>query len=167
MQNAKVSFAYSAVILLIVVAAALGGRDKTPTTHDVESVRNELAALERRSIVAVQRKDLETLNEIWDEQYFGTAPNGATVTKSDLMAAVKDGVIEITSIEPDDLKMRLFGEVAVMTERADAKAMDVRESFSARVRGTGNFVNRDGKWKIAGVHVGPNDLERPIAEAAR
>jgi hypothetical protein len=135
--------------------------------RDPEAVKSELAAIERRLIVAVQRKDMETLNEIWDEQYYGTAPNGATVTKTDLMTAVKDGVIEIESIDPEDLKVRLFDNVAVMTGKAAVKAKVVNDGFAANVRGTGIFVNRDGKWKIAGVHVGPDNAGKPIAEAVK
>ena len=30
------------------------------------------------------------------------------------------------------------------------------EPYKANVRGTGIFVKRDGKWHIAGVHVGPD-----------
>ncbi|MFN2500458.1 MAG: nuclear transport factor 2 family protein [Pyrinomonadaceae bacterium] len=141
----------------IVVALLLGMSCSTaPKTGDPEQVKSELAAVERRLIAAVQRKDMATLNEIWDDQYYGTAPNGRTVTKSDLMKAVQDGVIVIDSIEPEDLYVRLFGDVAVMTGKASVKAKVVEDEISTNVRGTGIFVRRDGKWKIAGVHVGPD-----------
>lgn len=133
-----------------------------PTTDDAEKVKGELAALERRLIAAVQRKDMTTLAEIWDDDYFGTAPNGVTVRKKDLMAAVQDGVIVIDSIEPEDLFVRLFGDVAVMTGKAAVKAKVVEDEISADVRGTGIFVRRNGKWKIAGVHVGPNRPDEPL-----
>lgn len=129
---------------------------------DSEKVKTELAALERRLIAAVQRKDMAALGEIWDDDYFGTAPNGATVRKKDLMAAVDHGVIVIDSIEPEDLYVRLFGDVAVMTGKAAVKAKVVEDEFSANVRGTGIFVRRNGKWKIAGVHVSPNRPDEPI-----
>lgn len=133
-----------------------------PSTVDPEIVKGELATLERRLIVAVQRKDMATLAEIWDDNYFGTAPNGVTVAKKDLMTAVQDGVIVIDSIEPDDLFVRLFGDVAVMTGKAAVKATVVNDAIITNVRGTGIFVRRDGKWKIAGVHVGPNRPNEPL-----
>ena len=75
-----------AVALTFVCSCATSTTSSQPT--DPEQVKGELTALERRLIVAVQRKDLATLNEIWADEYFGTAPTGVTVTKKDLMAAV-------------------------------------------------------------------------------
>lgn len=164
MRNTKVCFASLVGCVVAIIASSCAN---APVARDPEAVKNELAALERRLIVAVQRKDMDTLNEIWDEQYYGTAPNGATVTKTDLMTAVKDGVIEIESIDPEDLKVRLFDDVAVMTGKAAVKAKVVNDVFAANVRGTGIFVNRNGKWKIVGVHVGPDDAARPIADAVK
>lgn len=149
-------------IALVLLALGGFGCSPAPTTSDPEQVKVELAALERRLISAVQRKDTATLNEIWDDEYFGTAPNGRTVTKKDLMAAVNDGVIVIDSLEPDDLFVRLFGDVAVMTGRAEVVAKVVEEDVKTSVRGTGIFVRREGKWKIAGVHVGPNTPDLPL-----
>ncbi len=144
----------SAIVLALGIS--LMACSEAAPQRDPEQVKIELAALERRLIAAVQRKDIDALNEIWDDQYFGTGPNGATVTKTDLMTAVKDNVIQIDAIEPDDLKVRLFGDVAVMTGKAVVRAKVVEEDYSSNVRGTGIFVNRGGKWKIAGVHVGPD-----------
>ncbi len=150
-----------AVVLTLIVLIGFGC-STAPRSSDPEQVKTELAALERRLIAAVQRKDTATLNEIWDDEYFGTAPNGRTVTKKDLMAAVNDGVIVIDSLEPDDLFVRLFGDVAVMTGRAEVVAKVVEEEVKTSVRGTGIFVRRNGKWKIAGVHVGPNAPDLPL-----
>lgn len=150
-----------ALTFAIVSLIALSCRSVIQTA-DNEQVKMELAALERRLIAAVQRKDMAALGEIWDDDYFGTAPNGVTVRKKDLMEAVNDGVIVIDSIEPDDLLVRQFGDVAVMTGKADVIAKVVEEEVRMSVRGTGIFVRRDGKWKIAGVHVGPNAPEMPM-----
>lgn len=156
MRNTKVPIVSSICFFVVCVALIAAGCGSAVAVRDPESVKNELAALERRLIVAVQRKDIDTLNEIWDDQYFGTGPDGTTVTKSDLIAAVKDGVIHLDSLEPEDLKIRIFGDVAVITGKAALKAKVVDKDYSSNVRGTGIFVNRNGKWKIAGVHVGPN-----------
>jgi|CXWL01.1.fsa_nt_gi ketosteroid isomerase-like protein len=150
-----------ALTFAIVSLIALSCRSVVQTA-DNEQVKMELAALERRLIAAVQRKDMAALGEIWDDDYFGTAPNGVTVRKKDLMEAVNDGVIVIDSIEPDDLLVRQFGDVAVMTGKADVIAKVVEEEVRMSVRGTGIFVRRDGKWKIAGVHVGPNAPDMPM-----
>jgi ketosteroid isomerase-like protein len=132
----------------------------TPTVADTqtpEQVRKELVQLERRLIVAVQRKDMETLDEIWAPEYFGTAPTGRTVNKEDLMTGVKDGVIQLDQLDADGLYVRLFGDVAVMTGHAQVKSIVAGEDLSNSYRGTGIFLKRNGRWQIVGVHVGPDE----------
>lgn len=147
-----------ALPIVMLLSLSCSKAPEAGSAGDPEQVKKELAALERRLIVAVQRKDMDTLNDIWLDEYFGTAPNGQTVTKQDLMAAVRDGVIQVESIEPEDLYVRLFGEgtVAVMTGKTAVVARVLDEEYRANVRGTGIFVKRDGKWHIGGVHVGPD-----------
>lgn len=157
-----------ALSVLALFSLSCSRATQTSAPGDPEQVKKELAALERRLIVAVQRKDLDTLNEIWLDEYFGTAPNGQTVTKKDLMEAVKDGVIKVESIEPEDLYVRLFGEgtVAIMTGKTSVTATVLDAPYSANVRGTGIFVKRDGKWHIAGVHVGP-DTKSSLVDSSK
>jgi len=157
----KQDMKYIAMFLLLAFSLSCGNGG----SNDPEQVKAELAALEKRLITAVQAKDMKTLDEIWDEQYFGTAPNGATVRKSDLMAAVEHGVIQIDHIDSTDLYVRLFG-VAVMTGKASVKAKVVDENYEAEVRGTGIFVRRNGAWKIAGVQVGPYRPGTPLNPGA-
>jgi Domain of unknown function (DUF4440) len=153
---------------MLLLASSCSQKPPASSTGDVEQVKKELQDLERRLIVAVQRKDMDTLNDIWLDEYFGTAPNGQTVTKKDLMAAVKDGVIQVESIEPEDLYVRLFGEgtVAIMTGKTAVVATVLDEPYRANVRGTGIFVKRDGKWHIGGVHVGP-DTKTPLVDDSK
>ena len=83
------------------------------------------------------------------------------------MAGVEGGAIELQSITPDGLYVRLFGDVAVMTGKAKVIATVSSEDFSSNVRGTGIFVYRNGTWHIASVRVGPDTLAPPLTEADR
>jgi ketosteroid isomerase-like protein len=160
-------FMKTAFLVLVIALGSVACSRQAAATRDPEQAKVEIAALERRLIAAVQRKDMATLDQIWDDQYFGTAPNGRTVNKKDLMAAVEGGAIELQSLKPEDLYCRTFGDVAILTGKAKVIATVSGEDLSANVRGTGIFVNRDGAWHIAGVHVGPDILAGPITDADR
>lgn len=136
-------------------------------TQSPDEVKRELTQLERRLIVAVQRKDMDTLDQIWAKEYFGTAI-GRTVNKGDLMSAVQGGAIQMDSLDTDDLYVRLFGngDVAVMTGHAMVKAKVDEADYSGSYRGTGIFIKRDGRWQIAGIQVGPAGTPTPNARAA-
>ncbi len=127
-------------------------------SHDMISqadAEKELRQLEASLVAAIQRKDTDKLNLIWADEYLGTAPDGRVVSKPELMSAVKTGLIEIESIELDDLKLRLLGDVAVLTGHAEVKASVEKEDYSGSYRGTGIFIKRDGRWQVIGVQIGP------------
>jgi hypothetical protein len=128
-----------------------------PETADVEKNLNEIMQTERRLVVSIQRKDIETLNQIWDDEYLGTTPNGRVITKADLIQAVKDDVLQVEETNLSDLKLRIFGNVGVVTGATKIKVKVADEDFSGSYRGTGIFIKRADGWHPVGVHVSPAD----------
>lgn len=145
-----------ALVFGLLLLAGCGGAE-TMQPLDEKQALQEIMQAERRLVVSVQRKDMAALDQIWAEEYLGTAPNGRVVTKADLMSAVKGGAIELEQIEFSDLKLRLFGNIGIVTGRADVKAKVDSEDFSGSYRGTGIFIKREDGWHPIGVHVSPAD----------
>lgn len=123
--------------------------------QSVSKAERELRQLERSLLAAIQAKDTEKLKLIWADEYLGTAPDGRVVNKADLLSAVKGGALALESLEVADLRVRLFGDVAVMTGHAAVKARVDNEDYSGSYRGTGIFIKRQGRWEVIGVQVGP------------
>ena len=67
----------------------------------------------------------------------------------------------LESLEVDDLRVRLFDNVAVMTGHARVKASVDNEDYSGSYRGTGIFIKRRGSWEVVGVQVGPTKKCQP------
>jgi ketosteroid isomerase-like protein len=147
--------------LLLASMSCLSNKQAAVNNQSVARAEQELQQLERSLIAAIQRKDTETLNRIWADEYLGTTPDGRMVTKADLISAVKGGAIALESLEVDDLRVRLFGDVAVMTGHARVKANVDNEDYSGSYRGTGIFIKRDGGWEVVGVQVGPAKRCKP------
>ena len=152
-------FAMKLIFLIIVLClfTACESAETTPAPIDEKQALQEIMQAERRLVVSVQRKDMEALNQIWADEYLGTAPNGRVVDKADLMAAVKGGAIEVEQIEFGDLKLRLFSNIGIVTGRADVKAHVSEEDYSGSYRGTGIFIKRADGWHPVGVHVSSAD----------
>jgi ketosteroid isomerase-like protein len=144
------------VLITALLAFALSCSAAKPDNQSIAQTEKELRQLERNLITAVQRKDGEALSRIWAEEYLGTAPDGNVVTKSDLMAAVKNGAIQIEAFEIDDQRVRVFGDFAVITGHALVKGRVYGEDYSGSYRGTGVYIKRGGRWEVIGVHVGPD-----------
>lgn len=147
-----------ALTLGLLALTGCGGAETTQPLDEKQALQ-EIMQAERRLVVSVQRKDMDALNQIWADEYLGTAPNGRVVTKADLMAAVRGGAIELEQIEFSDLKLRLFGNIGIVTGRADVKAKVDSEDFSDSYRGTGIFIKREDGWHPVGVHVGPTNYK--------
>ena len=145
----KRSFLISA-LLVASLSCSVGKESQT-----VAQAERELRQLERNLISAIQAKDTEKLKRIWADEYLGTAPDGRVVNREDLLSAVKGGALALESLEVDDLRVRLFGDVAVMTGHAAVKASVDNEDYSGSYRGTGIFIKRQGRWEVIGVQVGP------------
>lgn len=140
---------------VLVGSLSCSGSKEVANKQSVTKAEQELRQLERSLITAIQRKDTEKLDSIWADEYLGTAPDGRLVSKADLISAVKGGAFALESLEVDDLRLRLFDDVAVMTGHALVKANVDNEDYSGSYRGTGIFIKRQGHWEVIGVQVGP------------
>lgn len=131
---------------------------KQPSS-DPESVNKalkEVLQLEYRLATAIQRKDTDTLNQLWNDDYLLTGPDGRVVSKADLLTAVGAATLEEDSLELDDLRLRLFDNVAILTGHAVTKIRVGGENYSGSYRGTGILIKRQGRWEVIGLHVGPD-----------
>jgi ketosteroid isomerase-like protein len=151
-----------ALALLVISLACAADRRTVAETQTPGEVEQELRQLQRQLIAAIQRRDRDALNRIWADEYLGTAPNGRVVTKADLLSAIEGGAITVESIEFDDMRVRLFDNMALLTGHASVRARVSGEDMSGSYRGTGIYIKRNNRWEVVGVHVGP-DGTRPAS----
>ncbi len=144
-------------------SACAESRKTVAETETPEQVLQDLKKMQVSLVAAVQRKDTDALAQLWADEYIGTAPNGRVVTRNDLMSAVKGGAINLEALDIDDLRIRLFGDVAVLTGHAQVKATVNGEDYSGSYRGTGVYVKRDGRWQAVGVQVAPDKWTKQTA----
>jgi len=74
-------------------------------------------------------------------------PSGAIYTKADMLDGWKTGKIKVQSAELSDLKIRVYGNTAVVTAISTAKSTVLGEAMSGQSRYTRVLVKRGGTWK--------------------
>ena len=131
-------------------------KQSSPEAESVSKALKEILQMELRLSTAIQRKDTDAINSIWNDDYLLTAPDGRVVNKADALTAIGDGMLVEDSIELDDLRLRLFDNVAILTGHAVAKIRVGGEDYSGSYRGTGILIKRQGRWQVIGIHVGPD-----------
>jgi len=131
----------SLVALLALVALA------PPLARAQAPAEKELMDVENHWGEATVKGDVQALERLYAEEYLAIDPAGATFTKAQDIANVKSGNFKLATYKLDELKVRLHGEVAVVTGRNTIKATYMGKDISGAYRFTDVFVKRGGRWQ--------------------
>ena len=106
-------------------------------------------ALDQRYNDAQVTRDRKTLEELWADDYLYTHSNGVMMNKAQDIADTMSGDMTWTAARLDDLKVRVYGDVGIVTGRLTMEGRAKRYASGAR-RFTDIFVKRDGRWQLVG-----------------
>jgi len=143
-----------AVLLWIALAAspalaaqhvAIRPRPSVDSTDDA-TIR-EVVNMERQAREASLHRDADFSARTLAEDYVAITPLGQVTTKQDTLAARKSGQLRYDTIDVTDMVVRLYGDTAVVTARADVKGHQLGEDFSGPYRYTRVWVRRSGHWQ--------------------
>jgi|NGEPerStandDraft_6_1074524.scaffolds.fasta_scaffold04272_2 hypothetical protein len=140
-----------AVAVLVAAAAALamgqmGHEGKTKGKGKV-SVEQALMQMERDSAEAQLKKDAATLDRILADDWVAEGSAG-TITKAQILTELKSGDYKVDSSTLGDMKVRVFGDTAVVTCSDDEKSSYKGKDISGHWIWTDVFVKRQGRWKV-------------------
>ena len=137
-----------AVLVAAATALVLGQmadtQGKTKTTGKT-GVERALMQMERDSAAAWTKRDAATLGRILADDCIYQGPEG-TETKAQLLAALKSEDYKVNSATLGDMKVRVFGDTAVVTGTDDQITVEGSKESSDHYVWTDVFVKRNGKW---------------------
>jgi hypothetical protein len=107
----------------------------------------EIVDLERQAKEASLHRDADFSQRTLAEDYVAITPLGQVTTKQDTVAARKSGQLRYEAINVSDMVVRVYGETAVVTARADVRGHQLGEDFSGPYRYTRIWVRRNGHWQ--------------------
>jgi hypothetical protein len=113
---------------------------------DQEIIR-QIVDMERQAKEASLRRDPEFSLRTLAEDYVAITPLGTVTTKQDTVSARRSGQLRYESMNVTDMVVRLYGDTAVVTARADVKGHQLGEDFSGPYRYTRVWVRRNGHWQ--------------------
>jgi ketosteroid isomerase-like protein len=140
-------------IVLLLVACAPGipvpaHAVSLPLLHREDRLHKEIENLESQWRTALVQNDVATINRLLADDYLGINPNGTLETKADALAQQRSGTVKISSIAPDNVKIRVYGDTAVVTSQVDLEGRDGDRDISGRYHYTRVYSRRDGEWKV-------------------
>ena len=105
----------------------------------------EIKKLERELIAAILRRDSGFLNDILADELSAITPFGDLFGKA-AMANFDEKLVN-ESIVTDEIKVRVYGETAIVTGRATLKSRYANQDLSGQYRFTRVYF-KPGNWKI-------------------
>ena len=119
-------------------------------TSEVEA---DLVKLEKEFAQAIVNNDLEGVGRLVTDDWIIIDPNGEIVNRTRFFEVIKSGALTHETMESEDLRVRVYGESAVVTAVTRTKGTFMGQDFSTQERATDVFVKRDGRWQCVLTHL--------------
>jgi len=112
-----------------------------------EQMIREVLELERHAKEASIHNDTKFTEQALAENYIAIGPLGTVVTKSDMVDVRRRSKLHYEFIDVTEMVVRIYGETAVVTAKAEVKGSDFGEDFSGPYRYTRVWVKQNGTWR--------------------
>jgi len=133
-----------AAFLFLGVAAACVA--PSPAERDRQAAE-ELTRIEAALPEAVLRRDTAALERVLADDFLGVNPVGKDLTRADVIAQITSPEAQWESLRHEDIRVRVFGDCAVVTARSVVKARHQGREASGRFRYLRVWVRRQGRWQ--------------------
>src|SRR6266704_6212366 len=147
-------------IAILTVALLSFGRQQSAAQGADAVAEQEVRQAIKKYRAALLQRDAATLEQIWTDDYTFTNGAGETHSKAQRLANLKSGATSLGSIsEDEDIKVRVYGKVAVATSRVTIKGQYNGKEASGQYRSIHVWVKGAAGWQLVA-----NQLTRVAAE---
>lgn len=99
---------------------------------------------------AMTSNDVPALEASLGDDLIYTHSSAAVDTKASYVGSIRSGALKYVSIEPSEMKVRVYGTTAVITAMAKMTTISKGETLNNQLRYTDIWVLRDGRWQMVG-----------------
>jgi ketosteroid isomerase-like protein len=138
------------ILLLAACGQALG--DQASDERDLKQLVKDLNA-------ALVKADTAFLERVLDQDFVHYRPRGTIENRAQYLENRKNGNVNFESLVADDMKVRFYGDAAIVTYRSTAKGKDQQGAIDEQRLWTRVFVRRDGRWRL--VHSQGTTIQKP------
>jgi hypothetical protein len=135
------SIAVLVVLALVLVAVARPVRATNSSTEEF------IRFLEDAWVNAIVQKNFNVLNHVLADDFAGISPNGYPFTKAEAIADLQSGAYVVRSMALDNVKVRVFDDMAIVTCYQKETSTFGDQNSSGRYAFTDVWVKRNGTWQ--------------------
>jgi ketosteroid isomerase-like protein len=133
-------------MMVLVLGVAVLAKTQTGTAEQ------ELIKLEKDWLDALVKSDLAFIDQILVDDWTATDQDGTFYSKPQYLAYLKSGEEVTSSAVADEMKVRVYGDAAVVTGRNTFKGTLKGKDMSGQDRWTDTFVKKAGRWQCVASH---------------
>ena len=146
------------VFVFAMFSFALDQRNNEASAQN--NVEQEIKRLENEWLNSYLRGDQQTFERIVADDFTRTDESGKFATKAEEKELIQAPPASVNaSLTNEDIKVRVYGETAVVTGRIVSK---VQDSLNFQSRFTDTFVKRKGRWQVVARHYSRIPAERSV-----
>src|SRR5215471_21425289 len=106
-----------AITLLVLTACGFAFGDQASDERELTQLVKDLNA-------AIVKPDIAVLERVLDKDYTHYRPHGNVENRAQYLEDRKTGSVDFDSLVADDIKVRVYGDTAIVTYRSTAKGKD-------------------------------------------
>ena len=118
-----------------------------------DAVREELIGLANEWDRAMVGNDAEAIGQYMADDWTIIGADGGVSDKATFLGLVKSGTLSHDVMESDDLKVRVYGDAAVVTARGVSGGKYQGQAFREVERSSCVFVRQEGQWRCVLTHL--------------
>ncbi len=144
--------------VLLVLVGLLAGVPVAARAHPQHSNKHD----ERRQVETLEEQwrqaeiagDVAALDRLLSDDFVGISMSGEVNTKAQQLNRIRSRALVLTQLQLDDMKIKLLGQVAVVTGRARAVGTSNGSPLNGNFRYTRVYLHQPGgAWKVTNSEV--------------
>jgi len=135
-------------MLLIAESSFVFGQPAIRNTAINSKAEQEVRKVQSDRLKALAMSDISKLDQIVGNDLIYISPVGKVQTKADIVTDLKSGALKVSSIEPVEMTVRIYGNTAVVNYMTVSKFIDNGKDYNNQIRSTSVYVKRQGRWQL-------------------
>jgi hypothetical protein len=120
-SKCAVLLSFTLVVLPTFAAQHIAMRPRPSVETADQTTIREVVDMERQAREATLQRDAAFSQRTLADDYVAITPLGQVTTKQDSVSARKSGQLRYDTVDVSDMVVRVYGDTAVVTARADVK----------------------------------------------
>ncbi|HVF29181.1 MAG TPA: nuclear transport factor 2 family protein [Pyrinomonadaceae bacterium] len=141
-----------AVPAIIITTMLVVGQTMNGSASQNSKAEQEIMKANKEYDEAILRQDAAVFDRLMADDFFYTTSDGEVVTKAQELTNAKSGETKYESAQSHDVRMRVYGDAAVVTGRWKSKGVRRGKEFDENERYTTVYAKRGGSWQLVADH---------------